>query len=107
MNGQSEPAPTSIPSKMEDMWTANAFSLYSCHTLNHGLTIHTHLPTYPPTYLPTYLLVTSCPTHLPMYMGITYIPYLLTYNKWILRTYTYNKHPSTYIGGSLLVVWGK
>jgi hypothetical protein len=53
MNGQSEPAPTSIPSKMDDMWTANAFSLYSCHTLNHGLTIHTHLPTYPPTYLPT------------------------------------------------------
>jgi hypothetical protein len=34
--GHSEPAPTSAPSRMDDMWSGNSFLLGSCSLSNHG-----------------------------------------------------------------------
>jgi hypothetical protein len=34
--GHSEPAPTSAPSRMDDMWSGNSFLLGSSSLANHG-----------------------------------------------------------------------
>jgi len=51
-DGQTEAALTSVPCRMDDVWTENTIALYSCLAANHGdkvctnvLTIHMHQPT--------------------------------------------------------------
>jgi hypothetical protein len=56
--GPSEPAPTSSPCRMDDVWTENIFSLYSCPIANHSVYLcvdHAQLATKSLTFLPFYV----------------------------------------------------